>query len=192
MLQPPWLSRRKATPTGGTIFMAIGSSERRTTCGCSSSGRAPPCQGGGSEFEPRHPLQKNKERIAFLVSYPVPWPSGKAKVCKTFTPQFKSGRHLQKKALAKASAFFNDSSAAWICEQIWFIRFFRRERARPPCRLCRCSTPKSVKEIVSKSVEIPKCMVYNKNGKPINYYQEEYISWVSFLFAAPRPALSLT
>ena len=27
-------------------------------CGCSSSGRAPPCQGGGSEFEPRHPLHK--------------------------------------------------------------------------------------------------------------------------------------
>ena len=38
-------------PTGGT------------RCGCSSSGRAPPCQGGGSEFEPRHPLQ-NKERIS--------------------------------------------------------------------------------------------------------------------------------
>ena len=29
-------------------------------CGCSSSGRAPPCQGGGSEFEPRHPLHKKK------------------------------------------------------------------------------------------------------------------------------------
>ena len=27
-------------------------------CGRSSSGRAPPCQGGGSEFEPRNPLQK--------------------------------------------------------------------------------------------------------------------------------------
>ena len=27
-----------------------------TTCGHSSSGRAPPCQGGGSEFEPRRPL----------------------------------------------------------------------------------------------------------------------------------------
>ena len=26
-------------------------------CGRSSSGRAPPCQGGGSEFEPRRPLQ---------------------------------------------------------------------------------------------------------------------------------------
>ena len=25
-------------------------------CGFSSSGRAPPCQGGGSEFEPRRPL----------------------------------------------------------------------------------------------------------------------------------------
>ena len=32
-------------PTGGT------------KCGFSSSGRAPPCQGGGSEFEPRNPLQ---------------------------------------------------------------------------------------------------------------------------------------
>ena len=31
-----------------------------TTCGHSSSGRAPPCQGGGSEFEPRRPLQKEK------------------------------------------------------------------------------------------------------------------------------------
>ena len=31
-------------PTGSTI------------CGFSSSGRAPPCQGGGSEFEPRNPL----------------------------------------------------------------------------------------------------------------------------------------
>ena len=27
-----------------------------TICGLSSSGRAPPCQGGGSEFEPRRPL----------------------------------------------------------------------------------------------------------------------------------------
>ena len=27
-------------------------------CGFSSSGRAPPCQGGGSEFEPRNPLQR--------------------------------------------------------------------------------------------------------------------------------------
>ena len=32
-------------PSGGTSF-----------CGFSSSGRAPPCQGGGSEFEPRNPL----------------------------------------------------------------------------------------------------------------------------------------
>ena len=30
-------------------------------CGCSSSGRAPPCQGGGSEFEPRQPLQNKKD-----------------------------------------------------------------------------------------------------------------------------------
>jgi hypothetical protein len=25
----------------------------------------------------------------------VPWPSGKARVCKTLIPRFKSGRHLQ-------------------------------------------------------------------------------------------------
>jgi hypothetical protein len=29
-------------------------------CGCSSVGRAPPCQGGRREFEPRHPLQPRK------------------------------------------------------------------------------------------------------------------------------------
>ena len=41
----------------------IGGTKNRHTqvcriCGRSSSGRAPPCQGGGSEFEPRSPLQK--------------------------------------------------------------------------------------------------------------------------------------
>ena len=36
---------------------------RPKKCGCSSSGRAPPCQGGGSEFEPRQPLQKRKHRL---------------------------------------------------------------------------------------------------------------------------------
>ena len=38
-------------PIGGTI------------CGRSSSGRAPPCQGGGSEFEPRRPLQTRSHCI---------------------------------------------------------------------------------------------------------------------------------
>ena len=40
-------------------------------CGCSSSGRAPPCQGGGSEFEPRHPLQTDKERnrVPYFIRY---------------------------------------------------------------------------------------------------------------------------
>ena len=37
-------------------------------CGCSSSGRAPPCQGGGSECEPRHPLHKSRcESICFFL-----------------------------------------------------------------------------------------------------------------------------
>ena len=33
---------------------------RFVRCECSSSGRAPPCQGGGSEFEPRHSLHFKK------------------------------------------------------------------------------------------------------------------------------------
>ena len=36
----------------------------------------------------------------------VPWPSGKAKVCKTFIPQFKSGRYLQKILHAPAWRIF--------------------------------------------------------------------------------------
>ena len=41
-------------PTGGTNAQCA----LRVSCGRSSSGRAPPCQGGGSEFEPRRPLQR--------------------------------------------------------------------------------------------------------------------------------------
>ena len=36
----------------------------------------------------------------------VPWPSGKAKVCKTFIPQFKSGRYLQKVRVSLGDADF--------------------------------------------------------------------------------------
>ena len=44
-------------------------------CGRSSSGRARPCQGRGSEFEPRRPLQKsppNRVVIFFACSSAVP------------------------------------------------------------------------------------------------------------------------
>ena len=75
---------------GGHKTPAPISKANNKRCGFSSFGRAPPCQGGGSEFDPRKPLHM------------VPWPSGKAKVCKTFIHQFKSGRHLQKIPIAKA------------------------------------------------------------------------------------------
>ena len=35
------------------------------TCGFSSFGRAPPCQGGGGGFEPRNPLQKEVRTIRY-------------------------------------------------------------------------------------------------------------------------------
>ena len=47
-------------PIGGTTFQKNRDLFFRI-CGRSSSGRAPPCQGGGSEFEPRRPLQKTVE-----------------------------------------------------------------------------------------------------------------------------------
>jgi hypothetical protein len=42
-------------PTGGTISL-LRDAKASCICGRSSSGRAPPCQGGGSESEPRRPL----------------------------------------------------------------------------------------------------------------------------------------
>ena len=36
----------------------------------------------------------------------VTWPSGKAKVCKTFIHQFKSGRHLHKTVMKKMPQSF--------------------------------------------------------------------------------------
>ena len=54
-------------PIGGTIFLCILRKEYTFLCGRSSSGRAPPCQGGGSEFEPRHPLQKGRLKILSVL-----------------------------------------------------------------------------------------------------------------------------
>ena len=44
-------------------------SAKNQICGCSSSGRAPPCQGGGSEFEPRQPLQIKGHRCHSVLFF---------------------------------------------------------------------------------------------------------------------------
>ena len=77
-------------------------------CGRSSSGRAPPCQGGGSEFEPRRPLQTNSKEPVYagFLLIMVTWPSGKARVCKTLIRQFKSARHLHKTVMKKCHSLF--------------------------------------------------------------------------------------
>ena len=77
-------------------------------CGRSSSGRAPPCQGGGSEFEPRRPLQTNSKEPVYagFLLIMVTWPSGKARVCKTLIRQFKSARHLHKTVIKMSQSFF--------------------------------------------------------------------------------------
>ena len=66
--------------------------------GCSSSGRAPPCQGGGSEFEPRHPLHFNhicrKANVVFLSKRDLrsPFTGGRQRSAETF-----HHRHTQRK-----------------------------------------------------------------------------------------------
>ena len=47
-----------------------------TQCGCSSAGRAPPCQGGCREFESRQPLAGHRSALT------VGWPRGEATACK--------------------------------------------------------------------------------------------------------------
>ena len=39
---------------------------------------------------------RSKKQQKAISAHMVTWPSGKAKVCKTFIHQFKSGRHLHK------------------------------------------------------------------------------------------------
>ena len=56
-----WCSRLARQPV--TLEVDGSSPFGVAICGCSSSGRAPPCQGGGSEFEPRHPLHKKKKQM---------------------------------------------------------------------------------------------------------------------------------
>ena len=94
-------------PIGGTTCLQFQVKET-AICGRSSSGRAPPCQGGGSEFEPRRPLQTNSKEPVYtgFLLIMVTWPSGKARVCKTLIRQFKSARHLQKLPWAIACGSF--------------------------------------------------------------------------------------
>ena len=64
-------------PTGGTIIKQSAHVPivwyspffASISCGFSSFGRAPPCQGGGGGFEPRNPLQKRVRKGRF--SYPI-------------------------------------------------------------------------------------------------------------------------
>ena len=44
-----------------------------TKRGFSSFGRAPPCQGGGSEFEPRRPLQKRSHNVGCDFFFWIPF-----------------------------------------------------------------------------------------------------------------------
>ena len=52
----------------------------------------------------------------------VPWPSGKARVCKTLIPRFKSGRHLQTSLLKnrqlKRLARFSCRNPTHLCESL--------------------------------------------------------------------------
>ena len=59
----------------------------------------------------QHKLQKNLDIFGFLwynacVKNMAPWPSGKAKVCNTSPPQFKSGWRLQKNRTPFGVLFF--------------------------------------------------------------------------------------
>ena len=98
----------------GIIISVAGKQPARThgMCGRSSSGRAPPCQGGGSEFEPRRPLQTNSKEPVYagFLLIMVTWPSGKARVCKTLIRQFKSARHLQNSRRQVARGSFSSYS----------------------------------------------------------------------------------
>ena len=82
-------------------------------CGCSSSGRAPPCQGGGSEFEPRHPLQKI---LVSLVRFrpEAPWMS------LNLIHLYADVAHLVERHLAKVEV----ASSSLVIRSIFFIMGF--------------------------------------------------------------------
>ena len=57
---------------------------------------------------------RSKKQQKAISAHMVTWPSGKAKVCKTFIHQFKSGRHLFK------TCKFCDNS--WKCRSFSFLK----------------------------------------------------------------------
>jgi hypothetical protein len=59
----------------------------------------------------------------------VPWPSGKARVCKTLIPRFKSGRHLRKSdglapqvhTIILSPSRMNRQALPWLLRYTWLV-----------------------------------------------------------------------
>ena len=77
-----------------------------TICGCSSSGRAPPCQGGGSGFEPRHPLQNKRTPFWCPFCFTMGW----ARKGRFAAGEFKQSGELFERPWACALCSFLHSS----------------------------------------------------------------------------------
>ena len=87
-------------------------------CGRSSSGRARPCQGRGSEFEPRRPLQKEtpSDRMVFLFGMPrAGWNSLPRPARSASNPEVKAG--LPRMALPFVGCREASSSLAYFAAQ---------------------------------------------------------------------------
>ncbi len=95
-------------------------------CGRSSSGRARPCQGRGSEFEPRRPLQKEtpSERMVFLFGI---W-------------QRAGLNSLPRPARSALNQEVRQGSREWLCHS-WDAGKRVRASSRTPRRSPSCQPP---------------------------------------------------
>ena len=106
-------------------------------CECSSSGRAPPCQGGGSEFEPRHSLhQRSKVLFAPCLirchSQVVRQSSAKAPL-----PSSNLGGTSKKKDTLKSVSFFLGFGSQRLPPPFGDLN--ARGRQSRPCAILRCA-----------------------------------------------------
>ena len=96
--------------------------------GCSSSGRAPPCQGGGSEFEPRHPLHSGAGFVCLLRFFiETGHPAGFAAI-RCSRP---AGRCIPRWKRPTGAVPFCLASRSW-----WMVRHTLRTPSvlsKPPC-----------------------------------------------------------
>ena len=155
-------------------------------CGRSSSGRARPCQGRGSEFEPRRPLQKSPP-IWVVIFLRAPRRSPSCQPAPSRCRGRQSGHFLETASLLPPQAALRRFPRRPLQKSppIWVVIFLRAPRRSPSCQPApsRCRGRQSGHFLETASLLPPQAALRRFPRRPL---QKSPPIWVVIFLRAPR------